>query len=31
MPRGEVTLKAVFKTLHKIGVKFSYCNKGHRH
>lgn len=27
MPRGEVTLKAVFKTLHKIGVKFSTADK----
>ena len=27
MPRGEVTLKAVFKTLHKIDVKFSTADK----
>ena len=27
MPKGEVTLKAVFKTLHKIGVKFSTADK----
>lgn len=27
MPRGEVTLKAVFKTLHKIDVKFSTAGK----
>ena len=27
MPRGEVTLKAVFKTLHTIGVKFSTADK----
>ncbi len=27
MPRGEVTLKAVFKTLHKIGVKFSTADQ----
>ena len=27
MPKGEVTLKAVFKTLHKIDVKFSTADK----
>ena len=27
MPKGEVTLKAVFKTLHTIGVKFSTADK----
>ena len=27
MPRGKVTLKAVFKTLHKIDVKFSTADK----
>ena len=27
MPKGEVTLKAVFKTLHKIGVRFSTADK----
>ena len=27
MPKGEVTLKAVFKTLHEIGVKFSTADK----
>ena len=27
MPRGEVTLKAVFKTLHKIDVKLSTADK----